>query len=63
MFHEPEIPLEDKIILGPIDKYIKYSKAVLVKVKYHLDRFPWKLTIHLLLIVFTTMQVLLTLQG
>jgi len=26
VFHEPEIPLEDKVILGPIDKYIYYSK-------------------------------------
>ena len=27
VFHEPEIPLEDKVILGPIDKYIRYSKS------------------------------------
>ena len=26
VFHEPEIPLKDKIVLGPIDKYIVYSK-------------------------------------
>jgi len=41
-----EIPLRDKLILGPIDKYILY------------DRFPWKLMIHLLLILFTSMQVM-----
>ena len=27
VFHEPEIPLEDKVILGPLDKYRKYSKS------------------------------------
>lgn len=26
VFHEPDIPLKDKVILGPIEKYIKYSK-------------------------------------
>lgn len=25
-FMEPDIPLKDKVILGPIDKYIRYSK-------------------------------------
>jgi len=41
-----DIPLRDRIILGPIDKYIIY------------DRFPWKFVMHILLILFTTLQVL-----
>jgi hypothetical protein len=26
VFHEPEIPLKDKVTLGPIEKYVRYSK-------------------------------------
>ena len=40
-----------------------YNIVIKEVVNVFIDRFPWKLTIHLLLIVFTTMQVLLTLQG
>jgi len=28
VFHEPDIPLNDKVNLGPIDKYILYSKPL-----------------------------------
>jgi hypothetical protein len=27
VFHEPEIPLRDKVKLGPIDKYIRFSNV------------------------------------
>jgi len=38
------IPIKDKINLGPIEKYIKY------------DKFPIKLTLHLLLLLFITIE-------
>jgi hypothetical protein len=41
-----EIPLKDKILLGPIDKYRKYN------------RFPWKFLLHIIMIIMTTFQVL-----
>lgn len=41
-----EIPLVDKILLGPIDKYRKYN------------RFPWKFLLHIIMIIITTFQVL-----
>ena len=41
-----EISLKDKIVLGPIDRYKKYN------------HFPWKLIIHLLMIGFTSLQVI-----
>ena len=59
-FREPDIPLKDKIVLGPIDKYIKYSKKEALD--FFADRFPWKLMIHLFLIALTTAEVLLMLQ-
>lgn len=39
------IPLKDKIMLGPIDKYRKYN------------RFPWKFIIHVVLLFLTAFQV------
>lgn len=39
--------IKDKIYMSPIGKYQKYG------------RYPWKMVIHLLLIVFTTCQVML----
>jgi hypothetical protein len=46
-----DIPLIDKITLGPIEKYQKWN------------RYPWKMLIHLLLVVMTTLQVLITIQA
>jgi len=37
-----DMPLKDKLSLGPIRKYQIYNK------------FPWKLSLHLALIIFTT---------
>ena len=37
-----EIPIKDKILLGPIDKYRKYN------------RFPWKYLFHIVVVVMTT---------
>ena len=31
-FNEPDIPLRDKVILGPIDKYKYYSKVVYINI-------------------------------
>jgi hypothetical protein len=42
-----DIPIKDKILLGPIDKYRKYN------------RFPWKFLLHNLALIMTTGQVLL----
>lgn len=37
------MPLKDKISLGPIDKYTIYN------------RFPYKLTMHILLLILTSL--------
>ena len=41
-----EMPIKDKILLGPIDKYRKYN------------RFPWKFLFHVIMVVMTTFQVI-----
>jgi hypothetical protein len=41
------MPLKDLLYMQPLQKYEKHG------------RFPWKLTIHMLLVVFTTLQILL----
>lgn len=51
------IPIHDRIKLGPLMKYKKYSKLEIVKM-YYLDLFPWKLVIHCLIVMLTTLQVL-----
>jgi hypothetical protein len=45
-----EMPLHDRLYLQPLDKYEKYG------------RYPWKMTLHILLVVGTTLQVLLILM-
>ncbi len=42
-----EIPLKDSLFLSPIEKYKIYG------------RFPWKLIIHILLVIATTSQVIM----
>ncbi|MFO0118467.1 MAG: hypothetical protein ACK521_12930 [bacterium] len=37
-----EMPIKDKILLGPIEKYRKYN------------RFPWKFLFHIIMLVMTT---------
>ena len=54
--------LRSKVILGPIDKYKYYSKHSILFQYSHLmivDRFPWKLLIHILLIILSSAQVLI----
>eukprot|EP01017_Pseudomicrothorax_dubius_P034457 TRINITY_DN4725_c0_g1_i3.p1 TRINITY_DN4725_c0_g1~~TRINITY_DN4725_c0_g1_i3.p1 ORF type:complete len:135 (-),score=40.08 TRINITY_DN4725_c0_g1_i3:60-464(-) len=46
-----KMQLKDKIMLDPLEKYVKYNK------------FPWKLVINLLLIIFTTVQVLVVMNS
>jgi hypothetical protein len=46
-----DMPLLDKITMGPIQKYQKWN------------RYPWKMLIHIFLIALTTMQVLITIQA
>lgn len=41
-----EMPIKDKILLGPIYKYRKYN------------RFPWKFLFHIIMLVMTTFQVI-----
>jgi hypothetical protein len=50
------MPLKDKLILGPIDKYRIYSK-INNKLTNYIDRFPWKMMISFLIVVFSTTQV------
>lgn len=38
---------KDSLVLGPIDKYVKYG------------RFPWKFVVHIVLMALTAWQVLL----
>ena len=45
-----EIPAEDKVVLSPIDKYTIYG------------RFPYHLVIHILLLIFNTLQATLILS-
>lgn len=44
------MPLLDRLYMQPMDKYEKYG------------RYPWKMTIHILLVLGTTLQVLLILS-
>ena len=46
-----DMPLKDKLSLGPIRKYQVY------------DKFPWKFTLHITLIILTTMQILWVVKG
>lgn len=48
---DPKLSLKDRIYLNPIEKY-----------KYH-GKFPWKLVIHILLLVFTSAQAVLILGS
>ena len=41
-----EMPIRDNLFLSPIEKYKFYG------------RFPWKMTIHMLLVILTTTQVI-----
>lgn len=41
------MPLKDMLYMQPLQKYKKFG------------RYPWKLTIHMFLVVFTTLQILL----
>ena len=43
--HQRRMPLKDKISLGPIEKYTIYN------------RFPYKLTLHILLVILTSTLV------
>ena len=51
------MPLKDKIILGPIEKYIRYGKVVLT-MHCCLGRFPWKMVIGIALAVLTSLQAI-----
>lgn len=54
------MPLKHKIILGPLQKYVMYSKSK--PCLNPTDRFPWKLLITIILIMLTTMQVMLIIE-
>jgi len=43
--NKKDMPLKDKLFLSPIEKYKFYG------------RFPWKMFIHLLLVILSTTQV------
>lgn len=45
-----DMPLHDRLYMLPLDKYEKYG------------RYPWKMTLHILLVVGTTLQILLILM-
>ena len=44
------MPLKDKISLGPIEKYTLYN------------RFPYKLTLHIMLLILTSLLILVSVQ-
>jgi hypothetical protein len=46
-----EMPLLDKITMGPIEKYQKWN------------RYPWKMVVHIMLIALTTLQVVITIES
>lgn len=48
---EGNIPIKDSLYLSPIDKYKYYGK------------FPWKLIIHILLLICTSAQAVLILSA
>ena len=50
MGHERKMPLKDKISLGPIEKYTLYN------------RFPYKLTLHIMLLILTSLLILVSVQ-
>ena len=45
------IPLKDRIVLGPIDRYKKYGY------------FPWKFVNHMMLTILTSIQILFIVNG
>ncbi len=51
MGFERKMPLKDKISLGPIEKYTLYN------------RFPYKLSLHITLIIFTSILILENVQD
>ena len=46
-----DIPMIDKIVLGPIKKYQKYNL------------FPWKLVLHIFLIIICTAQIIMVIGS
>jgi len=46
-----KLPLMDKITLGPIKKYKNYN------------RFPWKMMVHIVLVMVVTTQIVLVIQS
>ncbi len=54
-----QAPSTEKIRMGPIDTYRKYGN-VLISVS---GKFPWRLTVHLLLVVATSAQVMILCEG
>ena len=52
---DKKMPLKAKVMLGPIQKYQLYSKCN--DDLTDIDKFPLKLIIHILLVVFTSLQV------
>jgi hypothetical protein len=50
MGHERKMPLKDKLSLGPIEKYTLYN------------RFPYKLTLHIALLILTSFLILVSVQ-
>lgn len=49
--HPEEVPLKDDLFLSPIEKYKIYG------------RFPWKMIIHIFLVIVTTAQGIMTIAG
>jgi len=48
------MPLRAKIMMGPLAKYKYYSKKKSTEIHRFIDRFPWKLLIHLALIMLSS---------
>ena len=47
--------------MGPLEKYKQYSNIIMHKLSY-VDHFPWKLLIHLILILLSSAQVIMIME-
>ncbi len=49
------MPLRDKLIMGPIEKYHKHSNPP--SINHNIDRFPYKMLIQVILVILSTVQL------
>eukprot|EP00347_Sterkiella_histriomuscorum_P001498 403371804 len=58
------MPLRSKVMMGPIEKYKHYSNNYkFLNNSQIIDRFPWKLLIHVLLLILTSAQIIIIVDN